>query len=111
LLNYYSRYRKRLDNEVIALHASLYRLLDKANFKLKTDPWCYFHELLGISAHLAAVDAARLPSPSQINMEKPEALNSVAGRFYKDYTKGLSLLGTPNGKLAKVCLVTILKFV
>jgi len=83
----------------------MYRLLDAKEFEAKSAKWIYFHEILGLKAHLEAVSAAELPSPSKVNMQGPEALNSIAGRFHDAYTRGLSFLGTPNGRLADVRLI------
>jgi hypothetical protein len=86
----------------IGLHATLFRLLDAKEFSAKSERWIYFHELLGLRAHLEALSISKLPTPAIVNMQGPEALNSIASRFHKDYTRGLSFLGTPNGRLAKV---------
>ena len=102
-----TRFSTRLDLDAVRLHASLNLLLDKPKMATKSKHWLYYHELLGIKAHLDSLRFLKLPSPNVVNMQGPEAFNSVLGRFYKDYTRGLSYLGTPNGKLSKVCSIYI----
>ena len=88
------------------LHATLNVLLDKPKMATKSKHWRYYHEILGLRAHLDSLRAQLLPPPSVVNMQGPEAHNSILGRFYKDYTRGISFLGTPSGKLSKVSSLT-----
>jgi len=104
------RFRDELETAIIGLHAHLYRFLDSKRFDTKASHWKYFHELLGIKAHLQYISEHGLPSPRILNMQGPEALNSVVGKFVKNLTRGLSPLGTPNGKLSTV-FVAFLPFV
>ena len=71
-------------------------------FYEKTKNWIYFHEILGLSTHLAAIEELKLPSPKLLNMQGPEALNATTGRMFHRLRKGLNSLGLPIGNLDKV---------
>lgn len=95
-------FRLDLDNAVVGLHAAASSALDAVWFAKKSENWQYFHEILGLANHLKALEANKLPSPSLVNMQGPEALNSIVSRLSDRLTRGLSSLGTPNGKLGEV---------
>jgi hypothetical protein len=86
-----------LDLAIVALHATLFCFLDEKKYEAKTKHWIYFHEIIGLPAHLASLEAGALPSPAFVNMQGFEALNSIVTRFGEDLTRGLSSIGIPNG--------------